>query len=400
MLKVKLNTRDLNTETIGISLPVGQDFTMGLNQEQLVKRDFVDREMAKVINPIVDLEKVVYTPCYTTEMYQEGVVYQSLNNDGQVGKLKDIDTLQFNFHFRDRFKYTESGGQVTEKWYEFTDNWLTQDGVYWNGYMLGGGKLTPRDNGVLVSKDGDNQSDLLGYLGFTTDDVRYQKDKIRKTFVRLSFYDSPDPRHQKLLYYSTIFMNSAELFEKFANNLFTTGYIDIFYPERTGVTTCGVNHEYNPGENEATPPTSGFTLDETKRLSSRIEVQDKYNSMSSSEGFYLYLFKEDSPKIMARSIYMKVEFNHAGNGRTIPFMMPVDNSYKPIPIESSNFPYKGFMKNDGSGIDMLAYYKALFIEVKIVYDAPTGRYLYFLPQGMGEKKDRTLVFNLFEAKVQ
>ncbi len=41
----------------------------------------------------------------------------------------------------------------------------------------------------------------------------------------------------------------------------------------------------------------------------------------SGEGFNLYLFREDAPiENYPQDIYMKIEFNHAGYGRTVPLI--------------------------------------------------------------------------------
>ena len=62
------------------------------------------------------------------------------------------------------------------------------------------------------------------------------------------------------------------------------------------------------------------SLDENNRLSSRITVKGRNMLNESSDGFYLYLFKEFSRSLHPRTIYMKVEFNHAGYGQKVPFM--------------------------------------------------------------------------------
>lgn len=399
-----------------VDIPLDNTFSTALNNEQVILNDFVKAETDKVINPIINMEKVLYTPCYINDKYDENTIYRGGDTisgieiigerEITIAPLKEVDTIKFNFHFRDRFLYNTTDGykKDIDGEYVFTNKWLTQDGVFWNGYELvapDAESLSPRLG--LVSNHGDEQSDLLGYLGFETDDVRFQKDKIRKTFIRLSFYDSIDPRKQNLLYYSTIFMNSSELFDKYVNNTTTKGYVNIFdkvtVDSNNVYSGISVNYEYNPMGSSV----SAFDLDETKRLSTQITVRDRYNSLSSSEGFYLYLFSQNAPKIQPETIYMKVEFNHAGNGRTIPFMLPVDENYNPISIMSTDFPFRGFLEKDETGnerVNMEKYYKSIFIELKVVYDSITGKYVWFLPQGMGDKNDRTIVLNLFEAKVQ
>lgn len=67
-----------------------------------------------------------------------------------------------------------------------------------------------------------------------------------------------------------------------------------------------------------------YKIDENKRLGSRLIISNKYNTDTSSEGFYIYMFKEYSKNLHPRQIFMKVDFNHAGIGSTIPFIKPME----------------------------------------------------------------------------
>ena len=64
-----------------------------------------------------------------------------------------------------------------------------------------------------------------------------------------------------------------------------------------------------------------MTFNENKRLSSNFIIKNRNESVESSEGFYLYLFKEYSHWLHERTIYMRVQFNHAGIGKTVNFML-------------------------------------------------------------------------------
>ena len=61
-------------------------------------------------------------------------------------------------------------------------------------------------------------SDLVGLLDFTNNDVYYQKSKLAKSFLRLSYYDSTDPQTQTLLATSTVFVDEHALFKKYIDN--------------------------------------------------------------------------------------------------------------------------------------------------------------------------------------
>lgn len=389
------------------------NFGNNLFQEDIVNEDFVEKEQNNAINPYVNMEKYVFSPA----------CYNSITN-----KYESISEIEFNFHFRDRSN---------------SDNWSTNDSLYWNSYDY------DSTNNVLKYRYSDSngysnrffsadQSDLIGYLNFTNNDVLYQKSKIKKSFIRLLFYDKPDIATQRLLFYSTVFIDSGILYGKYANNIETEGYIS--NSGDTGITGIGVYNEYNPSNDS-------LSFDETKRLSTRLTIHDKYNNTACSEGFYIYLFAETAPLYNVKQIYMKVEFNHAGYGRTIPFIFPTDSNNIPIePVNNTKFPityvkydwseisqdYSGeyevlseynFINKIGNvdtvysynnifyilteSIDMAKLYNDIFIKINIKYDDKNKRYIWFLPRDCGDgngyingRYNGKLIFNLFEPKVQ
>jgi hypothetical protein len=101
--------------------------------------------------------------------------------------------------------------------------------------------------------------------------------------------------------------------------------------------------------------------------------------MMSSEGFNLYLFADDAEGGNAsRTIYMKVEFNHAGNGKTIPMIMWPRNKFgRYEKLTASNF-----LKN-------------LYIHVNIRYI--DNKYVYSIPGAENEGNDIRLI--LWEPKL-
>lgn len=374
-----------------VEIPSSNLFSTNLYQTDIVEKDFVEKETQKAINPIVNMEKYSFSPvCINTG---ETVDFPE--------SFLPITEIEFNLHFRDRTN---------------SENWLTDDSKYWNSYDVDeGGKLIYR--GASSSATTSNrffsieQSDLLGYLNFTNQDVLYQKSKLKKSFIRLSFYDKRDIKTQKLLYYSTIFIDSGTLFGKYTNNIDTEGYVSS--GGTSGVTGIGVYNEYNP---------SGVTknVNENKRLSSRLTIKDKYNSTASSEGFYLYLFAETAPKYEPKPLYMKVEFNHAGYGRTVPFVMPTNDKNIPYnPVKNDGFPKtyteeKEVIGEDGKPmgfneikVNMERLYEDMFIELNVKYDDEKNQYVWFLPRSFGlyngsngTTYNGKMVFNLFEPKIQ
>lgn len=343
-----------NRSTVSIDIPFSSSFETNLYQMDLIKEKFVDKTKKEVINRIVDLERDVYYPS----------VY-----DVNYNYSHDIYTIKFNLHFR------EHRG----------DDWTVTNNTLWNGV---------EDNRINKDITDDNVSDLLMFLGFNNEDVRYQRNKLKKSFLRLSYYDSPNPANQNLLMYSTIFVNSGELFSKYAR-----------YGEEEGYTLLSINED---GEYVLSTDKKGIGVDkeydgfiEEKRLSSQFVVKDKNTSKSSSEGFYLYLWKEDETPI-PQDIYMKVEFNHSGFGRTIPFMMPYsENSDGEKSIKSFQKIVDDFT-NPEQAYTMSDYLKYSYIHLKYVYDVENQKHRYFIdPQTYGTQvsQDNELIINLYEAKI-
>ena len=96
--------------------------------------------------------------------------------------------------------------------------------------------------------------------------------------------------------------------------------------------------------------------DTCSAVTCQLIVNDEYDMTRSGEGFNLYLFREDAPiENEVQNIYMKVEFNHAGIGRTVPLIFwrkdkdgnaetltmknYLDNLYIPIEISLSDRGY-------------------------------------------------------------
>ena len=76
---------------------------------------------------------------------------------------------------------------------------------------------------------------------------------------------------------------------------------------------------------------------------------------------------------------MKIEFNHAGNGKTIPMILwPKDEDGDYCPLTVSNF------------VD------SLYIPVKLIY--LDGKYMYYIPNAVNNK-DGNIELVLFEPKL-
>ena len=387
-----------NSPVCSINLPLGIKFRTDLQKEQLMTDYLTDRRK-KSINRITDMEKDVYHP----------VQWDNEKNE----KKNDIYQIIFNLHFREH-RY---------------DDWNAAPDSYWNGVIFNAKekklelmKNSKQEELGYFSYDGDewkhsDQSDLLSYLNFTNEDIRYQKSRLKKSFLRLLFFDSVNPADQNLLAYSTVFIDSGMLFSKYVRHFEGEGFSalnyngDIVLPTSLDLNGIRINRE---------PMVDGETYEEFKdnledvRLSSQLVIKDKYNSTTSSEGFYLYLWRDNDSGVIPSDLYMKVEFNHAGYGRTIPFIMPYkdkdDDGKEKGEIKTFQEivddwqPTKEEGKYVGYGIKR--YMKYSYIHLKYQYDTVDKRHVYYVDTDLykGTDKsiygiDNTMKFDLYEAKI-
>ena len=330
----------ITTKKFNVNIPISIESSneVRLLHEENLNEYFIKDTINANINKYVEMEKQVYLP-----------VADSLVN--KEYSFVPIQKINFNLHFREH-----SG-----------ENWTVEDNDSWNCIT----KYNLQDP---------NQSDLLCFLDFKNNDVKYQKNKLKKSFLRLLFYDSPDNTNQNLLAYSTIYMDSAKLYSKFIRNQNTPGYINFNGDEN--LTGIRVDREIE-------------TFDENLRLSSQMTVENKWQSTRTSEGFYLYMWADNGVSVLPEKLYMKAEFNHAGYGRTIPMMAPYHK-------DGSGFKTKDEIKEDwdGDGYGIHKYLKYSYINMKYMYYKETGEYYYFLdPEIYGYNSNKVLNIDLYEARI-
>ena len=536
-----------------VKIPISQKFENDLFHNDMIQKNFVDKAVANAINPIIDMEKDVYTPAIQKE------VGEQVN-----AKYDDCFKIIFNLHFLEH-RDTMKNGQK--------EKWICDKNSYWNGtrvlekeyvvdeyetdekykkenkkvidlkgrvynYDILNGDISkvnkydyfsyygvkPEEPSARTDDKFDNpnnkesndynienykeykklrdervklteyQSDLLSYLGFTNNDVKYQKSKLKKSFLRISFYDSDNIGNQNLLHTATIFLDSGDLFAKYIKNIETedeykaTSTViaqkspEISFPKDSILTSseykklddenrkkCVVNGELlaviggsssdeenytvydkvgmavnrEPMRKKALDKDNDFgdNIDELERLrmSSQIVVTDKNSSKRSSEGFYFYTYKTNDNGVYPSDIYMRVEFNHAGYGRVIPFMMPYirkseenlkENSpgYERYTATDRKDKIKTFddicydwseididkgiedkhLKDDSDiGYSAVRYMKYCHIKWKYRYDKHTQKHIYYLDPdvyGTGVTSDNkhgnNIILNLYEGKIR
>ncbi len=408
--------------TVHLSIPIVNTFEANLQQTELLTEHFVEKEKKKAINAITDIEKDVYYPCIS---------------NAKKNNFTDVYTIKFNLHFR-----------------EHRDNeWIVENDSLWNGikqdieYVKGSDetvKITEEAYNALNEEEKskyvrraveataeiakvtisgsekaltrDDSSDLLTFLNFTNDDVYYQKNKLKKSFLRLLYFDSINPGNQNLIGYSVIFFDTGDMFAKYVK-----------YIEEDKCYSVGADKKSFGKYKETGTYKTGIRVDrdidgdDTIRLGSQFIVRSKSTSKASSEGFYIYIWKDNSSPL-PQDLYMKVEFNHAGFGRTVPFMLPYWDKKKWNDTKKGIKTLQQIIDdwNDvkqlqhgkvvwANGTDghygIRQYTKFSYIHLKYQYDKVNDRHIYYLDPDTYDtsvtKQDKNeIVINLYEAKVE
>lgn len=367
---------------VSVKFPMTMHVGDDAMQDDIVENDFFEHEKRLAINPIIDMEKDVYSPKY---------IDKNGKYNGSDTVFLPISEIRVNLHFRTRdldtwkvnegFNLVDSSGK--------TDGWFVTDYYPYKG------------NTKMKDKNGNNidlmeVSDLVGLLNFTNDDIYYQKSKVGKTFLRFSYYDSIDPNRQMLLATSTVFMDEHTLFKKFIDNSRknVNTYSLVSAEKKTiDLNKISVMSELKDG--------NSAVIEESKRLSSRFVITNKYDTDTSSEGFYIYMFKEYSENLHPREIFMKVEFNHAGIGTTLPFIKPMswteDNSSKTwFPNKELSVGSTEMMK----GVELEKKNAQDYIPLYAVYDFKNKEYVYVFDKRYVTVNDGVASINLFELKLR
>jgi len=113
------------------------------DQAEIVDRVFVDVEVEKAINPILDYEKARFTPIYFPDP-----------NDTSTYNL--VQNIKYNIKFLNSFGFPSSPSFYSD-------------------------------------------------IGMTDDDLRYGKKRFENSFINLSFYDTDKATNQRLISYINIF---------------------------------------------------------------------------------------------------------------------------------------------------------------------------------------------------
>lgn len=134
-----------------------------------------------------------------------------------------------------------------------------------------------------------------GSIGFTDDDIKFEKNNFTNSFLNLNFYDSDNPLQQNLISFSTIFcaLDQTDLVQ-------ANGSIGLGIPKPA-------NEIYLV-----------FDLDNPLA-----------NSRGLSEGYYLYGLKSSLNIGESRSLYMRASFKNSKTGKVTNLM----NANVSVPID-------------------------------------------------------------------
>ena len=354
---------DTSFFNVNLGLAIDADDST-LGNEDYFSEQFVETIEDRFIPRFIDMERVKYIPVradFSTENFFEHPEYDI------------VTSITICTHFRERVTVGPGNGNTTlTKGNLYQDGWdIGKDmepASYWNGYNgTKNGTFNENEFAIFMSSCG-RTSDLIGYMNFNDNDLVYRKKKVSQSFFRLSFYTSTDPIEQKLLYYSTVFLDATELS---GHAIKIKGLVE--EKKENGTLDC-INPITSGNENTEIV----FYDDGEDRVDMTLNITNEYDRTRCSEGFNIYLFSDDAVEgNTVRTIYMKVEFNHAGNGKTIPMIKwPSGNGgYRSLTIDN-------FIEN-------------LYIPIDIM--KIDGKYVYMIRGAEYNNGNARLV--LFEPKI-
>jgi hypothetical protein len=337
----------LSEETLNLNIGIGRDFNTDLQHDILIS-DYINEIKGKYASTPQDFEKAMFIP------YING----------------EPKSLTFNIFLRQRHFFEDEMEWKLSSYNNSTNTWEYDENAMWNSYIYDGtiGRYTYSG----LTKD---TGDLLGDLGFDDNDVLNQNKRLGKTFIRLLFFDSKDRGTQTLLFYSTMFINTTDMYSKLMKNITSHQKEKLENDQQKQINEDYVSIVNN--KNQDLQLTCSFTC------------YDKNNMTHSTEGFYVYLFPSLVDKLKDENgisrIYMRVEFNHAKYGKTIPLV------FRNEPLVNYTKTSSGFI-----GTDLLNLYDDMYIPIEL--KNVNGKYFWcFSYNGEDEYNP---VFSLWEPKIR
>ena len=371
--------------TINVPIGISSDTDyIGLRQNENVD-DYYKKLTKDIIPDFINTEKTKYIPYIYSGTSKNDAGFDVDELNGPASKI------EFYLHFRNRAKELVSsevdgtpiyGGMPTESWCVETEDTISLNKgeeyiKFWNNFE-NYHEITETNDKLFIG-------DFIGNLGFTDNDVLNRKKKIKQSFIRLSFYSSNNPLQTSMLFTSTIFFDVNKLYSKYIK-IYTSKDYDAIMSDYSKSEESGDSYDNNWGLVlfDGKPVVDGtYSYSSDELLTAELDVTSENEHTSSAEGFNLYLFSDDSPKEdEERTIYMKVEFNHAGYGRKFPMILWPTKDGVPIPLTRENF------------------YDYLYIPVVVSYDAKNNKYFYYIKGAKNDTDNNVIKLALFEPKVE
>lgn len=255
MLRYQINLSNLSGTTENyITLPISLD-SQEIGQSELIDKVFVDVQVENAINPIVDYDKVRFTPINS--------------NNNPIGEI----TFRLNF-----------SGLPSTSYYD---------------------------------------------VGFSNDDIKFEKSNFTQSFVYMAFFDSDNPLTQKLITYTTIFSKllTKDLLPDYATQLAANNN-----------TILGI-----PGQ-----PKLAHDVPLEFSVFNPIHYPREL-----SEGYYLYDYRDELKIGESKSLYMRASFKNAKTGKSTDLMVTNQPLGFPIEILIKNLYTRVIMTRTNTGY----YYK-------------------------------------------
>lgn len=370
------STELLIENAISISnIPLSMNDYPNILGQDKIDTQFIEYEKKRAVNRVNDMEKDIYRPVI---------------RNTQTGKIDEVYEIEFNLHFIKRDE----------------DKWKPIPGEYWNGTIKNGNTIGFDENYFPQGLSKSSTSDLLGMLTYTNKDVFNQNKRLTMSFIRISFFDSMNPGDQNLLSYASLYIPSGHLYGNYLKHTSTEGYksvkmkkTDFTYDIKTDLTGAGTSNEIDS--------VAGVNASNARdyRMGTTFICSDKlYDPDYRQEGFYLYQWKDYEVGTCPGYIYMKVEFNHAGYGSTVPMMMPYyDRDIDGMAGIRSFENIVTDWNNPDQQYQIRRYKRFSYIRFRYMYDKDNCRHVYYLDdETYGSSvyfKDNRIVLNLYEAKI-
>jgi len=167
--------------------------------------------------------------------------------------------------------------------------------------------------------------------GFVYDDVKFGKSSFKRSFLRLSFYDSDIPTNQNLMSFMTLFSRIT---------------VNDILPLTSG----------------GLPVIGGGLPNPINTIPIRFRVEDPIQFPDGiAEGYNIYHFKDEITSTQPKELFMRASWNNAKTGQSIPLI--TDGTPQMIDNLVSKLHVRYLLKRDNTG---------WWYEIDMSYSSPTN----------------------------